>query len=37
VEVFLISPSASVMSILDMVQFGKLFTIVGSPSSAPDL
>jgi len=37
VEVILLSPSVSVMSILDMVQFGKLFTIVGSPSSAPDL
>lgn len=37
IEVKLLSPSTSVMAILEMVQFGKLFTIVGGPSSAPDL
>ena len=33
VEVVLLSPSSSVMAILDMVQFGKLFTIAAAPDS----
>jgi anti-anti-sigma factor len=36
IDVKLLSPSPHVMSILEMVQFGKLFTIVGSPGSAPN-
>jgi len=37
VEVILLRPSNSVMSILEMVQFGKLFTIMGALNSTPDL
>jgi HptB-dependent secretion and biofilm anti anti-sigma factor len=37
VEVKLLSPSPSVMTILEMVQFGKLFTIVGNSNDTPDL
>jgi len=36
VEVHLLSPSNSVMSILDMVQFGRLFTIVSAAGSPTD-
>lgn len=37
VQVRLLSPSPTIMSVLDMVQFGKLFTIVGGPDTTPDL